>query len=166
MKKKNVFLKYKKIFFLIFLFFLFVLSICTFLIQKKNIKINHEKIIEEFKNIVDLNEEKNLKITKKEILFFKKNKNIYGILVGMNLAKKYFVQHKYNNSIKILKKILSFNPEENLIYLTKLNLVKIYIKKKDFSLALKVIKHVKDDSWKIVFENYKNILLSKKRNIK
>ncbi|ABJ90843.1 tetratricopeptide repeat protein [Buchnera aphidicola] len=151
----------KKIF--IILFILFSLLTCTFLtiryINKRKIEITRK----EFKKIVDDFKIKKNDLIKKEKLFFKKQNNIYSHLIGLNLAKNLFFKKKYKESIKILKEILVSTSDINLINFIKLNLVKIYIKKKKFSLALKIIHHIDDDIWKSLFNKYKKYITSHMR---
>ncbi|VFP88851.1 UPF0070 protein YfgM [Buchnera aphidicola (Cinara piceae)] len=166
MKYMNFFIQYKKYFFLVLFFLILSLSICTIVMYKKNKKNILNQNIEEFKKIVDNFKKKNLYSFEYKKNFFKKNKNIYGTLIGINLAKQLFIKKKYMESISILKEILLYTQEENLRYLIKLNLVKIYIKQKNFSLALKIINNIHDEYWNNLFQkNKKNIPVYKEKII-
>lgn len=158
---KIKFFSYKKWFFSIFFLLFLLFPICILVINKKLIQEKKMYTIEKFKNVANFLKEKKRNIYKEEKLFFEKNKNIYGSLIGMKVAKKYFIKKKYELSIKTLNQILKNIKEENLICFVKLNLVKIYIQKKDFFSALKIIKSIKNDSWKTIFNNYKFFYLYK-----
>ncbi|VFP81675.1 tetratricopeptide repeat protein [Buchnera aphidicola] len=155
MKYINFFTSYKKYFFSILFFLILSLSICTIVMNKINKRKTLNQNIEEFVKIInDFQKKKKYSLECKKI-FFKKNKNIYGTLIGINLAKQLFFQKKYTESILIFEEILSYTKEENLRYLIKLNLVKIYIKQKKFTLALKIINNIYDKSWIGVFKKNK-----------
>ncbi|VFP79394.1 tetratricopeptide repeat protein [Buchnera aphidicola] len=158
MKYINFFISYKKYFFSILFFLILSLSICTIVMNKINKKKILNQNIEEFVKIIDDFQKKEKYSLECKKNFFKKNKNIYGTLIGINLAKQLFFQKKYTESILIFKEILSYTKEENLKNLINLNLVKVYIKQKKFPLALKIINNVYDQSWINIFrKNKKNI---------
>ncbi|VFP77981.1 tetratricopeptide repeat protein [Buchnera aphidicola] len=164
MKKNKFMIFLKKYFYLFFCVGLFSLSICT-IVMGRNYKLkNNNKNIEEFKEIADNLQKKKVDLISTKQKFFNNNKNIYSILVGINLSKQFFSQKKYTQAINILKKTLFITQEENLILYIKLNLVKIYVKKKDFSSALDIIRTVNNSEWNDFFQQYKKFILLKKRS--
>ncbi|VFP86306.1 UPF0070 protein YfgM [Buchnera aphidicola (Cinara pseudotaxifoliae)] len=164
MKRNNFigFLK-KYSYFLFFLVF-FSLSICTIVMRKNHELNSSKKNIEEFKDIVD-NLKKKTDLVSHKQNFLKKNRNIYSVLIGVNLSKQLFQKKKYTQAADVLKKILLITQEENLIFYIKLNLVKIYVKKKDFSSALEIINCVNDRVWKPLFQEYRKYIYLRKRSI-
>ncbi|VFP85145.1 UPF0070 protein YfgM [Buchnera aphidicola (Cinara splendens)] len=163
--KKNKFMTFlKKYFYLFFCIGLFSLSICT-IVMGRNYKLrNNDKNIEEFKEITDNLQKKKVDLVRNKQNFLRKNQNIYSILIGINLSKQFFLQKKYTQAIDVLKRILIITEEENLILYIKLNLVKIYVKKKDFSPALDIIRTVNNSEWNELFQQYKKFILLKKRS--
>ncbi|WP_172598580.1 tetratricopeptide repeat protein [Buchnera aphidicola] len=128
---------------------------------KKN--INNNVIVKDFIRITKNLNKKNKDIINNKILFLKRRNSIYTTLVGINLSKQLFLKKKYIESTRILKKLLLVNSEENLLFLIKLNLLKLYIKQNKFSKAINIIASIQDSSWKKLFEKYNKIYFNKKR---
>uniref|UniRef100_A0A451DFW5 UPF0070 protein YfgM n=1 Tax=Buchnera aphidicola (Cinara pseudotsugae) TaxID=2518978 RepID=A0A451DFW5_9GAMM len=163
--KKNKFMVFlKKYFYLFFFVFLFSLSICTIVVGRNYKLKTNDKNIEEFKEIADNLQKKKVDLIFNKQDYLKKNENIYSVLIGINLSKQLFLKKEYTQAINVLKKILLITQEENLIFYIKLNLVKIYIKKKDFSSALDIIRTVNNSEWNELFQQYKKFILLKKRS--
>ncbi|WP_075434213.1 tetratricopeptide repeat protein [Buchnera aphidicola] len=150
----DFFNRYKKYFFITFFLFFLSLLICTLIIYKKSLK-KKEQMITEFKNIISAPDNKKLFPIKKQKCFFKKQNSIFNSLIGINLAKRYFLKKNYKESVKTIRKILLSISDENLRCFMELNLVKIFIKNKQFSSALNIINNVKNNDWKPIFQSYK-----------
>ncbi|VFP83878.1 hypothetical protein [Buchnera aphidicola] len=157
----NIKIFLNKYIYLILLFFLLSLSVCAIIINK-NYKYEHISI-KEFKKTIDNFKNKKNNTVKNKITFLNGTPNIYTILVNINLSHHLFLKKEYKQSISVLKKLISPKLEENLFFLVKFNLMKLYIKQKKFSCATKIVNSIKNKSWKKLFKKNKNYLFYKKR---
>ncbi|AEH39959.1 hypothetical protein BCTU_404 [Buchnera aphidicola (Cinara tujafilina)] len=152
--KEKFFLYIKKantiVYFIIFLFIIIVsIMMYKFYVYKKN-----SQLIESFKNIFN-----KIKTNKFNSLinmknFFKKNKNIYGTLIGLNLAKLYDSQKKYPYALKILFNLLTFTKDEILVDLIKLRISILYLKQNKIILAKNMQDSINQEFWKKILNEY------------
>lgn len=86
--------------------------------------------------------------------FLQKNKNIYGIFIGLNLAKLYDSKKKYDFALHVLFDILKFTTDKNLKNLIKLRISILYIKKNNILLAKKMQSSINQTTWKKILHTY------------
>nr|WP_053940553.1 tetratricopeptide repeat protein [Buchnera aphidicola] len=143
--KKKIFLI---IFFFILVFFMFF-SIIKSKKQKKSLnQPTYEEIIEE----INANTNENFFNAEKFII---DNKNVYGTLISLSLAKKYILKNHLEKAFIQLKNSLKYTTEENLKNILRLRMSKIKMQQNKNKDAIQIIEEIKDDSWSSIVENIK-----------
>ncbi|PPI88923.1 hypothetical protein CRV09_01320 [Candidatus Pantoea edessiphila] len=116
-------------------------------IKNKHLFEQYQKII----NLIQFNKPKTFlsKESLKNInTFINTNKNIYGVMVGILLAKYYINNNNLDKAFLLLKTSLKYTKDPNLISLINLRLARIQIEQHKFDEALKTLDYIKiDDSW-------------------
>ncbi|PPI86681.1 YfgM family protein [Candidatus Pantoea edessiphila] len=172
---KEFIYKKKKILMISIIFFIsmcmFIISGWLFVYQKSNENVITTKdLLEQYQRIISslqVNQSKNFlsELSLKEIdNFIYNNKNVYGSMVGMILAKHYIIHNKFDKAILSLKTILKFTKDINLQSLINLRLARIQIEQNKFDEALKTLDCIKDDSWSVVASDLRGEILFSKGN--
>ncbi|QCI17398.1 tetratricopeptide repeat protein [Buchnera aphidicola (Aphis helianthi)] len=162
-KIKKLSVSKKKVFLIIF-FLVFIFIILFFVIKPKNTikslnKPKYEEIIKE------INAKKNLNFINIE-KFIIDNKNIYGTLISLSLAKQYILKNNLEKAFIQLKTSLEYTKEENLKNILRIRMAKIKIEQNKEKDAIEIIQEIKDDSWKNIVENIKGDIFIKNKNTK
>lgn len=146
--------KTNNVFYYFFFFLVLLLSLITYktFIYQKNYQIKKE-----FKNIFNQIQKNRIQSINDMKNFLRKNKNIYGTLVGLNLAKFYDSKKKYSYALKTLFEVLEFTEDDNLKNLIKLRISILYIKKNKIILAKKMQSSMNQKNWKKVLNIYDNL---------
>ncbi|VFP81298.1 UPF0070 protein YfgM [Buchnera aphidicola (Cinara kochiana kochiana)] len=160
----NILAKFKTYFqkniYITLLLILLSLSGCVILIARNYTTSN--VTVTEFNRIIDNFAYRAKNTIKNKIGFLNKKNNIYTTLIQMNLSKHFFLKKEYKKSILMLRKLISLKLEENLMFLIKLNLVKLYIQQRQFYNAIEIVNNVRNHTWRKIFSKYRlNILLKR-----
>ncbi|WP_075432380.1 tetratricopeptide repeat protein [Buchnera aphidicola] len=143
--KKNI------IYFFLSILLMIIISLTVYKIfiyrQKNQIKTDFLYILNDIKK----NKFHSSKYVKS---FFQKNKNIYGVFTGLNLAKLYDSKKKYDCALHVLFNILKFIKDNNLKDLIKLRISILYIKNNNISLAKKMQSSINQITWKKILNTY------------
>ncbi|MBZ2279869.1 MAG: tetratricopeptide repeat protein, partial [Buchnera aphidicola] len=75
------------------------------------------------------------------------NKNIYGTLASMFLAKKYVLDNNLEKAIKQLETSLKYTKDEILKNILLLKIVSLEIEQNQNERALNTLKQVNDKNW-------------------
>ncbi|QCI20723.1 tetratricopeptide repeat protein [Buchnera aphidicola (Brachycaudus cardui)] len=157
------FFKTKIIFFIIF-FIIFSIILCywkySFKTDTNNLNpLQYENIIKE----ININKPTNLN---KAETFIIQNKNIYGTLTAMFLAKKYVLKNDFQKAIIQLNNSLKYTKEENLRNILKIRITKITIQQKEYKKSINILKTINDHNWSNIIENIKGDIFFKQNNKK
>jgi len=153
----------KKVFLTIF-FLILICFILFFIIKPKNRVKNLEKnTYEEIINEIDAKKNSNFLNIEKFII---ENKNIYGTLVSLSLAKEYILKNNLEKAFIQLETSLKYTKDENLKNILKFRMSKIKIQQNKNKDAMHIIQTIKDHSWRNVVENIKGDIFMKNGNIK
>ncbi|AYN24499.1 YfgM family protein [Buchnera aphidicola] len=161
MKKLTILNKktYLMIFLLVFLIFFVVLFK-----KPKEKKINSQEFRYE-EIIKKINAKKNQDLSTIE-KFIIENKNIYGTLSSLFLAKEYILDNNLDKAFIQLNNSLKYTKEENLKNILKLRMARIKIQQNKNQDAMKILEKIKDDSWISIVENIKGDIFMKNKDIK
>ncbi|QIQ42155.1 MAG: tetratricopeptide repeat protein [Buchnera aphidicola (Microlophium carnosum)] len=154
----------KKIIF--FIVFSLVISLILFYwnypsaIYKKNLEsLKYEDMIKKINK-------KNFKNLDKAENFVVQNKNIYGTLTALYLAKKYVLSNNLDKAFIQLKNSLEYTKEENLKNILKVNMAKIQIQKNKNKEAIDILKTIQNHNWDNIIENMKGDIFINEKNLK
>nr|WP_186821884.1 tetratricopeptide repeat protein [Buchnera aphidicola] len=150
---------YLMIFLLVFLIFFVVLFK-----KPKEKKINSQEFRYE-EIIKKINAKKNQDLSTIE-KFIIENKNIYGTLSSLFLAKEYILDNNLDKAFIQLNNSLKYTKEENLKNILKLRMARIKIQQNKNQDAMKILEKIKDDSWISIVENIKGDIFMKNKDIK
>lgn len=159
-KMKKVSLKtYLVLIFLIFFIF------CSFwFIKPKEKELKLEKL--KYEEVIKKINAKNNQDLKSIENFIIENKNIYGTLSSLFLAKKYILDKNLDKALIQLNNSLKYTKEENLQNILKIRIAKIKIQQNKNQDAMKILEEIKDNSWKNIVENMKGDIFMKNKEIK
>lgn len=160
---KKIFISNKKKFLIIFFLVFFSFSI-FFFIKKEEKKIEFKKI--KYEEIIEkINAKKNDQLNDVEN-FIIENKNIYGTLSSLFLAKKYIINNNLDKALIQLNNSLKYTKEENLKNLLRIRIAKIKIQQKKGKNAMEILNEIKDDSWTSIIENMKGDIFMENKEFK
>ncbi|QFQ32750.1 tetratricopeptide repeat protein [Buchnera aphidicola (Aphis fabae)] len=152
----------KKVFLITF-FFIMIFTMLFFIIKPKN-KTKNLKNIKYEEIIKEINAKKNSDFINIE-KFIIENKNIYGTLVSLSLAKQYILKNNLEKAFIQLKTSLKYTKDENLKNILRLRMSEIKIEQNKDKDAMQIIQEIKDDAWKSIVENIKGDIFMKSGNI-
>lgn len=139
-------------FFLILLFFFVILIIffCgkNYLNKEKHISFYYKEV--EISNMSNKNIQDNLKD------FLVSNKNIYGLLASLELAKFYVAKNQLDDALKILNMSKKYSVDSNFFNLITFKIAQIQFQKNYMKKAINTIDGILDDSWNSLKNNLKD----------
>ncbi|WP_295163995.1 tetratricopeptide repeat protein [uncultured Buchnera sp.] len=160
-KKKSIL--NKKTYLIVFILVFSILFIFWFSKgQEKKSKLKELKYEEIIKKI-NANKKQDLSSVEK---FIVENKNIYGTLSSLFLAKKYILDNNLDKAFIQLNNSLKYTKEENLKNILKLRIAKIKIQQNKNQDAMKILEDIKDSTWTSIKENMKGDIFMKNKDIK
>jgi predicted negative regulator of RcsB-dependent stress response len=127
--------------------------------NKKNLTpLKYETIIEE----ISLEKPESLK---KAEIFIVNNRNIYGTLTSIFLAKKYIAHNDFNAALIQLNNSLQYTEEENLKNILKIKIAAINMQINQYDTAIKMIETLSKKGWKNIIYNLKGDLFFQQKKI-
>ncbi|CAL4325842.1 UPF0070 protein YfgM [Buchnera aphidicola (Eriosoma lanigerum)] len=155
---------YRKIV-IFFIYFLIFFCIVIFFLKKNE---NHKNniIINNYENFIMKNHENNSTYTNEINKFIIENKNIYGILLALRLAKIYVDSNNLNSAIKILQFCLPYTLDSNLYTIIQLRISRIQLEQHDINHARATLYTIKDDSWRNMIEDIQGYIYILENNNK
>ncbi|QCI21870.1 tetratricopeptide repeat protein [Buchnera aphidicola (Hyadaphis tataricae)] len=127
--------------------------------NKKNLKpLKYETIIEQ----ISLEKPESLKQAES---FIVNNRNIYGTLTSMFLAKTYITHNDFNAALIQLNNSLKYTEEENLKNILKIKIATINMQINQYDTAIKMIETLSKKGWKNIIYNLKGDLFFQQKKI-
>ncbi|QCI25217.1 tetratricopeptide repeat protein [Buchnera aphidicola (Rhopalosiphum padi)] len=160
-KKKSIL--NKNTYLIVFILTFFILFIFWFSKGKEKKSKLQELKYEEIIKKINANKKEDLSSVEK---FIVENKNIYGTLSSLSLAKKYILDNNLDKAFIQLDNSLKYTKEENLKNILKLRIAKIKIQQNKNQDAMKILEDIKDSSWTNIIENMKGDIFMKNKDIK
>lgn len=160
-KKKSIL--NKNTYLIVFILTFFILFIFWFSKGKEKKSKLQELKYEEIIKKINANKKEDLSSIEK---FIVENKNIYGTLSSLSLAKKYILDNNLDKAFIQLDNSLKYTKEENLKNILKLRIAKIKIQQNKNQDAMKILEDIKDSSWTNIIENMKGDIFMKNKDIK
>ena len=156
--------KTKKIYLIIFLLIVLIVFVFSFVTFNKKEQLSSKEL--KYEQIIKkINAKENQDLTDIEE-FIIENKNIYGTLSSLYLAKKYVLNDKLDKAFIQLNNSLEYTKEENLRNILKIRMAKIKIQQKKHSEAMNILNEIKDENWTSIVENMKGDIFIQDKKIK
>lgn len=158
---------FKNKFFLKFIIVALMMLIAGLFFFRKN--EYDKKNYVDFENYVKFLKQKNstLEICNQQCRnFIINNKNIYGLLIAINLSKNYVQKHQFNHAISLLKLCMNYTKDINLKTIIQIRIIRMQIEQRNIHLAKIFLNSINNSHWKNIIEDINgNLSLLEKNKV-